>query len=202
MTWSEIPAETVHIVSEGYQVLWSSLEMVVVRGRSPALGTVVEEGEGVVLARQVQHVDVSVPYGLVGMPYGSDDQMVRKYRIGVDKDMVLLALASLELKHRLLRRTVFPAQETFPGGYVSLAELSCRGYYPGRVELESDGKASGIYLPCPDILQGTVVSAGKRPLGKLVTNELMQYLVILHRSSLFWLQVPRYGSCPCRGCWH
>ena len=80
-----------------------------IRSRRTTLGTIVEEYVTGILSGKIQHIDVSVPDRLVCMLCLGYDQMIRKYRIRIDQNIIFLALAPFELEHYLLCRTVFPA---------------------------------------------------------------------------------------------
>ena len=101
----------IRIVAERDQSFWSSLEMMVVGSGCSAFRAVVEECESVILTGKVQHVYVPVPDGLVSMSDCGYDQMVRKDRIRIHKNVVLFVLPAFELYHALLGRTVVTAKE-------------------------------------------------------------------------------------------
>ena len=92
-----------------------------------------------------------------------DDQMVRKYRIRIHKDMIFLSLASLKLHECLYIGTVLSAKKTLPLGYILLGQLCCRGYHSGRIELKLYGQSSDLDFPYTDILQSPEVITRKRP---------------------------------------
>ena len=91
------------------------------------------------------------------------DQMVRENRIWINKDMILLTLASLELNECLDIRTVLATQETFSVGNFLFCQFRRRRNHPGRVELELYGKTSDLNLSYTDILQSPEVITRKRP---------------------------------------
>ena len=64
-----------------------------------------------------------MPDGLVHVPVHGNDKMVREYGIWVDKNMILLSLAPVELHQYLFGRTVLAAEEAFPPGYILLVQF-------------------------------------------------------------------------------
>ena len=104
-----------------------------------------------------------MPYRLVSMVGHSYDKMIRKYRVRVQKYMVPLVLASVELQEYLLRETVLPAEETSALCYILLVQLRSRGYHPCRIELKTDLESSDCHLPYLNVLQGTEIITSKRP---------------------------------------
>ena len=154
--------------------------MMMVRRRSTALRTVVEECESVIFAGEVQHVDISFPYRLVCVAVHRNHQMVRKNRIRIYEDMIFLSLASVKLDKHLFLRSVLSAEEALSRRYLLFAELCGRRNYPRRIELKLHGQSSDLHFPHLHVLQSTVVITCKRPARKLVSYELMYYLVVLH----------------------
>ena len=81
--------------------------MMMIRGRSSAPGTIIEKSESVIFAGKVEHVHISLPYRLIRMTVHRNDQMVWKNRIGIDKNVIFLALSAVKLEKHLLLRAVF-----------------------------------------------------------------------------------------------
>ena len=104
---------------------WSSLEMMMIRSRSPTSGTIVEKSESTILPCQIQHIHISLPYALIRMLCLSYHQMLRENRVWIDQNMIFLILTSFEFQHYLLRRTIVPAEETFSIGNILLVKLRC-----------------------------------------------------------------------------
>ena len=93
----------------------SSLEVHMVRSRSPALGTIVKENIIAERLGEVEHIHEMMPYGLLAVSHPRNDQMARENREGIDLDIVLPALATDETHPDLLSTLIIRAQEAFAG---------------------------------------------------------------------------------------
>ena len=163
----------VNIVLKRHQSFRDTLEVVMVRSRCSTARTVVEESTVGIFPGQIEDIHIPVPYRLVGMAAHGNDQMFREDRVWIDKDMIFLAFAALELHHYLLCRTVFPTEETFATGDVFLGQFCCRGDHSRRIELKFHLQSAYFHLAYTDILQSPEVVARERPSRKLVTDEFM-----------------------------
>ena len=174
----------IHIIFKRHQPFWNTLEMMVIRSRCATARPIIEECQRCILPCEVEHIDISVPYGLVCMPVHSYDQMIRENRVWINEDMVFLSLAAFELHHYLLLRPVLPTQETAAGGDILLGKFGSRRHHAGGVELQLDLKPSDLQLAYTYILEGPEVVASQWPAGKLVTDEFM-YSCFFHKVERF-----------------
>ena len=153
----------IHIADQRHMTGRSGLKMMVVRSRCTALGAIVEKDIARVLPCHIQHIHISVPYGLVHMPVHGYHKMIREYRIGIHKYMVSLALAAIKLHHYLLRRAILPAKEASTPGNILLVQFSRGRYHACRIELEPDHKPAYLHFTDAHILQCPEIVTCERP---------------------------------------
>ena len=128
--------------------------------------SVVEKGVILIFLGKVKDVYVAFPDGLGAMPCARNHEMVRKNRIGIEQDVVFLALASLEAEECLLGEAV--AEKAGPLSDRGLVELCRRRNHTRRVVLHNDVQPPYVKFPGLHTLERPEVRAGKRPAGCLL----------------------------------
>ena len=165
--------EAVHHGLQREHAAGTGLEMKMFRSRGPALRAVVEHGEPLQRARQVQHVREMVPDGLGNVLLTGYDQVLGENGKWIDLDAVLAALPAVEGQDRLLRREVLPAQEA---GGVCKDVGRCSGDGGGEaggVVLQHTLQPAGLQPPHAGRLQGPEPGRHFRPHGQLVPDEFL-----------------------------
>ena len=145
--------------------------MHMVRLGSPALRTVVEDRVARQVPRQVKHVHIAVPDGLVAMRVSGNDKVVGEDGIGVDLDVVEPALAPFEAQMTLLGGSVFLAEEAAYGGENLIRIAGQGGLDAGRIALRLDRQATDFEFLGPRRTQGAEIRGGQRPDRQLVRDE-------------------------------
>ena len=169
-----------------------SLEMKVVRSRSPAAGSVVEDQIVGICGREIQHVREMVPYRLRQMRVADYHEMSRENGIRIDLYVVEPALAPLEFEMELLARPVLLAQEARPCGYGLGRGVRSRGDDPRGIVLYSARKPADVELPAARGLERPEIAGGQRPYGQLVLYEFVQF--VCHRSACSILRIFVYSD--------
>ena len=158
-----------------------------------------------IFSGKVKHIHIPVPDRLIHMTAFRYHEMIRKYRIRINQNMIFLALTTLELHHYLFFRAVFTTEEAATLGNILLAEFCCGRHHPGRVELELYVQTANLNLLDAHILQRPEIITGQRPTRELVSYELM-YSIFFHLTSstlhttLHELPAPMYGHGPYTDC--
>ncbi len=159
-----------------------------IRSRRSATGAVIEKGEVREVMRQIEHVHITVSYGLRFVSGGSYDKMRREDGIGIDQYLIFSAFPALERHKALLGRTVLHAQKAWARLHRGLVGLGESGAASGRIVLHRDRKTAHFSLAELHILQSPEVCRRKRPLRELVPDELMDERVLFHFSDTFLLR--------------
>ncbi len=127
--------------------------MKVVRGGCPAGGTIVEHGVVPVFHREIKHVREMVPYLLRDMLLAHYHKVTREDRVRVDLYAVVSPLAALKFEVKLLRGSVFLAEEALSGRYGLRAGVGCARDDTAGVELDGTEQPVHLQLPGPDGLE-------------------------------------------------
>ena len=69
--------------------------MMMVRSRSSAFRTVVEQSITLKFSGKEQHIFISAGYTLIRMSSHGNNQMIRKYRIWIYKDVIFMIIRSM-----------------------------------------------------------------------------------------------------------
>jgi hypothetical protein len=129
---------------------------------------------------QVSHIGESAPDRLFDMTVADYGEMVRKYRIRVDADVIFAALPAFELHYALFGRTIGLAEETAAGLDGGGINLGGRRADSLRIVLEGHFQPPDGQHPCLRTLEAAEVGGGHRPDRKLVAYEFLYFTGLAH----------------------
>ena len=163
--------QSVHIIFERHPAPARSLKMMMVRGRSSALGSVIEKYMVRIDLCEIKNIHIPSPDRLRLMLRQCYHQMIRENRVWIDQNVIFLSLSAFKTDMVLLGRPVVPAQETF-----SCLQRRFVGLRRGRDDTRRivlDFNIESTYRQSLDLhsFKRTEITARKRPAGKLVIDE-------------------------------